>query len=54
MNLTMRDAHVAARLARDNEADIAQSHEVTLDEWRRRPILEKLAGSVAWLLERQQ
>lgn len=54
MNLTVRDARVAARLTLDNEADIARSNEITLDEWRRRPLLEKLVGSIAWLLERQQ
>ncbi len=54
MNLTVRDTRIAARLTLDNEQDIARCNEVTLDEWRRRPVLEKLVGSVAWLLERQQ
>ena len=26
----------------------------TLDEWQRRPVWEKLIGTVAWILERQQ
>ena len=54
VNLTIRDEAIAARLARDNDADIAQSREVTLDAWRSRPVLEKLIGTVAWVLERQQ
>lgn len=54
MNLTVRDPRLAARLTQDNVADIARSNEITLDEWRRRPLLEKLVGSVAWVLERQQ
>ena len=54
LNLTVRDPGVAARLTLDNDADIARSNQVTLDEWRRRPLLEKLVGSVAWVLERQQ
>jgi len=54
VNLTIRDEAIAARLARDNDADIAQSREVTLDAWRSRPLLEKLIGTVAWVLERQQ
>ncbi len=54
MNLAVRDAQVAARLTLDNERDIARCNEVTLEEWRRRPVLEKLLGSVAWVLERQQ
>ena len=54
VNLTMRDAKIAARLAADNDADIARSAEITLDQWRRRPLWEKLVGTVAWVLERQQ
>jgi len=28
--------------------------EITLDAWRRCPMWEKLIGTVAWILERQQ
>lgn len=54
MNLVCRDAAVAARLTEDHVADIARSRPVTLDAWRSRPVWEKLVGSVAWVLERQQ
>lgn len=54
VNLTCRDRTFAARLTRDNDADIANSVEVTLDGWKRRPLWEKLIGSIAWVLERQQ
>lgn len=54
VNLTCRDAGVAARLTLDHDADIARSRPVTLDAWRRRPVWEKLLGSIAWVLERQQ
>jgi cardiolipin synthase A/B len=54
MNLAVRDAAVAARVTQDFDADLLQSQEVTLDAWRRRPILEKLVGPIAWILERQQ
>ena len=54
INLAARDPTVAARIAQDFDADLLQSQEVTLDGWRRRPILEKVVGSVAWILERQQ
>jgi cardiolipin synthase len=54
VNLTIRDEKIAARFCEDNDADIARSDEVTLDQWRRRPLLEKLIGTVAWVLERQQ
>jgi cardiolipin synthase len=54
VNLACRNADVAARLTLDNEADIDRSRAVTLDRWRRRPLWEKLLGSIAWVLERQQ
>ena len=54
VNLVARDAATARRLSDDNDRDIANSREITLDEWKRRPLLEKLIGSVVWLLERQQ
>lgn len=54
VNLVARDAATARRLADDNDRDISASREVTLDAWERRPVLEKVIGSVIWLLERQQ
>jgi cardiolipin synthase len=54
MNVAIRDAAIAARLAEDVDRDLARSREVTWEDWRRRPLLEKLVGSVAWVLERQQ
>ena len=54
VNVAFREAAVTARLRRDFEADLAASDEITVDGWRRRSRLEKLAGPVCWLLERQQ
>jgi cardiolipin synthase A/B len=54
VNIGFRDKSVAARLTEDYLADVAKSEEVTLEGWRRRPMLEKLVGNVAWILERQQ
>jgi cardiolipin synthase len=54
VNVAFRDATINARLTRDFDADQAQSREIDLDEWRRRPLWEKLIGTVAWILERQQ
>ena len=54
MNVVVRDETVAARLIRDFDADLRRSRDVTLGEWRKRPVLEKLVGTFAWLLERQQ
>ena len=43
-----------ARLMVDFEADLARSREVVADIWQARPLWEKLVGTVAWILERQQ
>jgi cardiolipin synthase len=53
-NVAMQDPAVAARLLQDYERDLADSVEVTLDLWRRRPVWEKLVGPFVWILERQQ
>jgi phosphatidylserine/phosphatidylglycerophosphate/cardiolipin synthase-like enzyme len=54
VNIVFRDDGLCARVACDFEADLAKSREITLDAWRRRPVWEKLIGTVAWILERQQ
>ncbi len=54
VNIAFRDAAINARLTRDFDADLAHSDEIGLKEWRGRPMLEKLVGTVAWVLERQQ
>jgi cardiolipin synthase len=54
VNVAFRDAAVTARVAADLEADLKTCEEITLDGWRRRPVWEKLIGTVAWILERQQ
>jgi cardiolipin synthase A/B len=54
VNLAVRDREVTARLTEDFQADVHASREITLDEWERRPVWEKLIGTVAWILERQQ
>ena len=54
MNLAIRNQSVNARLTRDFHCDVARSREISLDAWRRRPVWEKLVGTVAWILERQQ
>jgi cardiolipin synthase len=54
VNIAMRDATVAARLLEDYKRDIAESEEITLERWRRRPLWEKIVGPFIWILERQQ
>jgi cardiolipin synthase A/B len=54
VNIAIRDESVAARLAADFINDVDRSREITLHDWNRRPVWEKLVGTVAWILERQQ
>jgi cardiolipin synthase len=54
VNLAMRDEKIAERLLEDFVRDVAASDEVTIENVRRRPFLEKLVSPVAWILERQQ
>ena len=54
VNVAVRDEAVTARIASDVRNDLAHSREVTLADWEHRPLWEKLVGTVAWILERQQ
>ena len=54
VNVAIRDQAVTARLMTEFRSDAAKSHEITVAAWRRRPVWEKLIGTVAWILERQQ
>jgi len=54
VNVAFRNSAVVARLARDFSCDLTHAREITLDAWRHRPLWEKLIGTVAWILERQQ
>ena len=54
VNVAARDRSLVARMQRDLDNDLAHCHKETLEHWRRRPLWEKLIGTVAWILERQQ
>ena len=54
VNVAFRSTTVTARITRDFEADLACSDEIDRTRWRRRPLWEKLIGTSAWILERQQ
>jgi cardiolipin synthase len=54
VNVACRESALTARLRRDFESDLAASDEITLEQWGRRPALEKLVEPVCWILERQQ
>lgn len=54
INLAARDEKIAARLLEDFATDLAGSHEVTYEQWRRRSIFERMHEWLGWVLERQQ
>jgi len=54
VNIAVRDERVTARLTEDFQSDLTHSREITLKKWERRPLWEKLVGTIAWILERQQ
>jgi cardiolipin synthase len=54
INLAACHVGLAARLEEDFGRDLAVSHRVTYDRWRRRPILERAHEWLGWILERQE
>jgi cardiolipin synthase len=54
VNLAVCDQGLAAELSKDFVADVAASREVTLQDWKRRSLVEKLHEAVGWALQRQQ
>ena len=54
VNLAVCDQALAAELSEDFVADVASSREVTLQDWKRRSLVEKLHEAVGWALQRQQ
>lgn len=54
VNVAIRDEAISARVTEDFLDDLQHCEEVTMETWRRRPLLEKLVEPIAWILERQQ
>jgi cardiolipin synthase len=54
VNLATSDPAIAVRLAADFEVDRVHSRPVTASDWDGRPVLERVIGPFAWVLERQQ
>jgi cardiolipin synthase A/B len=53
VNVAILQKALAAGLEADFAADLAESHAMTLEQWRRRALAERAFASVARLLERQ-
>jgi cardiolipin synthase len=54
INLAARDAGLTARLIEDFQKDLAESREVTYQEWQSRSIFERMHEWLGQVLERQQ
>lgn len=54
VNLAAFDRELAARVAEDFLRDLADSREISYEEWQRRSIFERVQELFGWLLERQQ
>jgi cardiolipin synthase len=54
INLAARDEALAARLKEDFATDLAESNEVTYEQWQRRSIFERAHEWLGSVLERQQ
>jgi cardiolipin synthase len=54
VNVAMPDPAVAARLEQDFQNDLSQSRRILYEEWKQRPIWEKLEEVFGWLLMNQE
>jgi cardiolipin synthase len=54
VNLAAFDDQLAARLQEDFARDLADSLEITYEEWKRRSLFERAHEWLGWVLERQQ
>jgi cardiolipin synthase len=54
INVAVLDPQIASRLTHDFEEDANQSTPITMEEWKKRPISERLMEMVGWIFEREQ
>jgi cardiolipin synthase len=54
VNLIARSEVLVQRIEQDFRADLRDSRRITLDEWKRRPLHERVLEACSGLLERQQ
>ncbi len=54
VNLAARDAKLATQLTQDYERDLAQSKQISYEEWKKRSLWERMQEWFGWLIERQQ
>jgi cardiolipin synthase A/B len=54
VNLAVRDPAVALRLENDMANDLKQSRQISLEDWRHRPVTERATELLGWVIARQQ
>ena len=54
VNFAAPDPQLAQRLEQDFWTDLKQSHEINYEEWKHRPMIERLSESLGSLIQRQQ
>ena len=54
VNLAVQGQTLARRLGADFEADLTQCERVTMEDWKRRAMGERIVAALGVLLERQQ
>lgn len=54
VNVAVLDPEIASRLTHDFEEDTQQSRRVSLEDWQKRPLSERLLEMVGWVFEREQ
>jgi cardiolipin synthase A/B len=54
VNVAFRDPSLTKRMRHDFDADLSASDDVTLEQWLRRPLIERVVAPFCGILERQQ
>ena len=54
INVAILNPEVAAKLTRDFDEDIAHSRHISLDQWQKRGVFERILELIGWVFERQQ
>jgi cardiolipin synthase A/B len=54
VNVAVLDPQIASTLTRDFEQDAGESRKITLEQWKTRPLSERLMEMVGWIFEREQ
>ena len=54
VNLAVRNAAVTMRFENDMAIDLSQSRKVSLEEWKHRPVTDRVTEMMGMIFERQQ